>query len=184
MQKEITLEKEKIIYTLKKSRRSKYMRLTVARDGGVKVTLPWHSLESEAENFIRQKANWLKSKIAHFNNFKASAVPVSSRKDYLKYKELARGIVEKKLNHFNRLYGFSWRRISIRDQKTRWGSCSKAGNLNFSYRVIYLPEELSDYIVVHELCHLEEFNHGKAFWALVERAVPNCRQHKKTIRRM
>lgn len=95
------------------------------------------------------------------------------RRDYLKYKEAARALVRARIKYFNQIYGFKVGRISIRNQRTRWGSCSKKGNLNFNYKIALIAPHLADYIIVHELCHLREFNHSKRFWALVARAVPD-----------
>jgi predicted metal-dependent hydrolase len=91
---------------------------------------------------------------------------------YEKYKEDARKLVQERLVHYNKHYNFKIGRISIRDQKTRWGSCSSKGNLNFNYKIVFLPIELVDHIVVHELCHLKEFNHSKNFWDLVAEQHP------------
>lgn len=106
-------------------------------------------------------------------------IPRRNRLAYVKHKERARALVHARLAHFNVHYGYTWGRIAIKNHKTRWGSCSKKGNLNFSYRIVLLPPALADYIIIHELCHLGEFNHSPAFWALVERACP---EHK-TLRR-
>lgn len=85
--------------------------------------------------------------------------------------------------HFNSFYGFSVGRISIRDTKTRWGSCSKRGNLNFNYKILFLPAHLADYIVVHELCHLQEFNHSQNFWALVAKIFPNHKAMRAELKK-
>ena len=105
-----------------------------------------------------------------------------SRKEYLKHKEAARKLVHERLEYFNKFYGFTYKKIAIRNQKTRWGSCSKQGNLNFSYRLALMPAHHADYIIVHELCHLGEFNHSKNFWALVAQQVPNYKQIKKELK--
>ncbi len=94
-------------------------------------------------------------------------------KDYLLNKEKARRLISSRLAFFCEKYNLSYGRLSIRDQKTRWGSCSQKANLNFNYRLIYLPEELRDYVIVHELCHLIELNHGQNFWSLVAKTFPN-----------
>jgi len=92
---------------------------------------------------------------------------------YLSYKLKAKEIVNDRLIYFNQFYGYKWNNIVIRNQKTRWGSCSKKANLNFNYKIALLAPELSDYIIVHELCHLGEFNHSRNFWTLVEKTIPN-----------
>ncbi len=101
-----------------------------------------------------------------------------SQKEYLLHKETARKLVHERLKYFNQFYGFKYNKVSIRNQKTRWGSCSKSGNLNFSYKLVLLPPHLSDYIIIHELCHLKEFNHSQAFWDLVAQQAPD---YKKAI---
>ena len=109
-------------------------------------------------------------------------MPRRNRRDYAKYKEHARSLVHARLAHFNQAYQFSWGRVAIRNQKSRWGSCSKRGNLNFSYRIALIAPELADYVIVHELCHLGEFNHSPRFWALVARACPEHRALRARLR--
>ena len=109
-------------------------------------------------------------------------IPRRDRRAYQKYKEEARRLVMARLAHFNTVYGFAWGRIAIRNQKSRWGSCSKKGNLNFSYRLALIPSPLADYIILHELCHLGEFNHSRRFWDLVERGMPDWKERRKLLR--
>lgn len=104
------------------------------------------------------------------------------RSVYLKYKEKARSIAETRCEYYAKIYNFKYNKISIRNQKTRWGSCSRRGNLNFSYKIAILPEELSDYIIVHEICHLGQFNHSKDFWNLVAQTVPNYLKLKEDLK--
>ena len=79
---------------------------------------------------------------------------------------------------FARLMGVSYRNITIREQKTRWGSCSSEKNLNFNWKLILAPPEVLDYVVVHELCHLKEINHSKAFWDEVGKVMPEYETYK------
>lgn len=100
------------------------------------------------------------------------------------HKEKARAIVHERVNHWAPKIGVTPGRIAIRDQRSRWGSCSTNGNLNFNYRIVHIPLELVDYIIVHELCHLLEFNHSERFWAHVEAHVPSYELHKTALRIM
>lgn len=104
-----------------------------------------------------------------------------TRKDYLAHKEKARIIVRDKLILHNHYYQFTYKKIAIRNQHTRWGSCSKRGNLNFHYRIAHLPEHLQDYLIVHELCHLTVFNHSKKFWDLVAETIPDHGTRRKEL---
>jgi predicted metal-dependent hydrolase len=113
---------------------------------------------------------------------KRSARRQSSRKHYREHKEAARVLVHARLSVLNEHYQFSYNRVAIKDQKSRWGSCSKKGNLNFNYRLLFLPPHLADYVIVHELCHLAEFNHGASFWNRVAEVAPEYRSHRNELR--
>jgi predicted metal-dependent hydrolase len=101
---------------------------------------------------------------------------------YIKYKEKARVVIGVKIKRYNSIYNHRVGRISIRNQKTRWGSCSERGNLNFSYKILFLPDHLADYIVVHELCHVKELNHSQKFWDLVAQTFPNYKALRTQLR--
>jgi hypothetical protein len=181
--KKIDIKNEEIIYTLCKSRRAKNICLTVNSRAEVTLSLPWLIPERFGTSFLTKKAEWLLKKIEFYRS-RENPIPCSDAGDYVKYKTLALDIAQKKIARFNAFYGYTINKISIRNQRTRWGSCSRNGNLNFSYRIIYLPEESSDYIIVHELCHLGEFNHSKRFWNLVAKIVPDYKKVRKKIRGM
>ena len=109
-----------------------------------------------------------------------------NRKQYLKLREDARALARNRLAHFNSFYNFPIGKLFIKNHKSRWGSCSSRGNLNFNYKIVLLPPEVADYIIVHELCHLKEFNHSPKFWALVAQTLPNhlaLRHHLRRIER-
>ncbi|MCD5382257.1 MAG: M48 family metallopeptidase [Candidatus Pacebacteria bacterium] len=108
--------------------------------------------------------------------------PVS--RHYQAHKELARGIIHERLEHWSGFYGLTYNRVAIKNQKTCWGSCSEHGNLNFNYKIVFLPEPLMDYVIVHELCHLYELNHSPAFWAHVARAMPDYKAQRSHLRKM
>lgn len=108
----------------------------------------------------------------------------SVTKHYQQHKELAREVILERLEHYNQHYQFAWKRVAVRNQRRCWGSCTSLKNLNFSYKLIFLPPHLMDYIVVHELCHLQELNHGKAFWALVAEQLPDYKERVRELKRI
>lgn len=183
MQKQITLHDRQVDYTLRKSARARRMRLAVYCDGSVVVTTPFGFAESFAERFIREKAQWLLSKISFFKQFEGRVVARHTKADYRRLKADAHALAVARAEYFNVMYGFRFNRITIRNQKTRWGSCSRKGNLNFNYKIALLPQRLADYIIVHELCHLGEFNHSKKFWDLVARAIPDHAELRKELKK-
>lgn len=130
----------------------------------------------------------MKQLIRIFSDFyivkKRRKAPRKKNNDYLLNKEKARVLISSRLVFFAQRYNVSYGRVSIRDQKTRWGSCSQKANLNFNYRLIHLPDDLRDYIIVHELCHLIELNHGENFWRLVAQTFPNHRELRQRLRKV
>lgn len=117
-------------------------------------------------------------KVRRRRNFRTK----TGQRKFLELKEIARTKVLERLLYFNQHYGFKYGRVSIRNQTTRWGSCSSKGNLNFNYRIATLPDHLVDYIVVHELCHIGQFNHYQKFWDLVGERIPNYDDLQKELR--
>ncbi|MBX4192386.1 M48 family metallopeptidase [Candidatus Parcubacteria bacterium] len=107
-----------------------------------------------------------------------------NRRQYLKVKEDARMLVHARVAYFNLHYKSPVKKIFIKNHKSRWGSCSSKGNLNFNYKILYLPPVMQDYIIVHELCHLHQFNHSPKFWALVAQTVPNHRTIRAALRKL
>ena len=170
-----------IIYS---SRRT--VAIQVTHDGRVVVRAPKRCSPSFIDSFIRQKEYWVQKHLARFENQRkaqpAAGLPPLSDKDRARYIDTARDIFTRKAAYYARIMNVSYGRISIREQKTRWGSCSSKGNLNFNWRLILAPENVLDYVVVHELAHLREMNHSKAFYAIVESALPDYRGARKWLR--
>jgi hypothetical protein len=171
-----------IEYTVRTNRLSKYLRLSVYRDGRILVTKPRSLSLRRAQDFIQARAEWLRAKLFHLEQ-----LPVLGRADkadYLSRRAAAQILAIERLQHFNQFYHFTYRRISIRNQGTRWGSCSRRGSLNFNYRILDLAPDLQDYLIVHELCHLQEFNHSTAFWQLVAQTIPDYLAKRSVLRRL
>ncbi|MBI4138491.1 MAG: M48 family metallopeptidase [Candidatus Wildermuthbacteria bacterium] len=172
-----------VAYVLYQSKRAKRVSLTVHPDACVSVTAPMFFDEAVIERFMREKISWLFSKMAFFSRHKFIVSKKGGKKEYARHKEQARALVLARVEHFNRFYGFCIAGIAVKNQKTRWGSCSRRGNLNFNYRIVLLSQRLGDYIVAHELCHLQEQNHAKKFWDLVARTIPDYADRRKELKR-
>jgi len=98
------------------------------------------------------------------------------------YRKKAEEVIHDRLQFFNEYCNFKYKRVVLRNQKTRWGSCSSSGNLNFNWRLIMAPIEVIDYVVVHELCHLKQMNHSVKFWRLVEDIIPDYKERKRWLK--
>ncbi len=183
MKKKIELHKKKVEYTLKVSKRARRMRLAIYCDGAFVVTVPRSMNEGLIEKFIIQKSQWILDKMDYFKSISGSMFKLK-KGDYLKHKEVALVIARERVEYFNKTYKYHFNKINIKNQKTRWGSCSRKGNLNFNYKIALLPSHFVDYIIVHELCHLGEFNHSKKFWSLVEKTIPGYLNIKKEIKQI
>ena len=183
MKKRINIQNTSISYTLRKSWRARRMRLAVYCDGSVIVTTPYALHEGIAERFIREKTRWLFEKIAYFRQFSNDPITQHSHQQYLQYRDQALSLVERRIREYNAKLNLSFNSVRIKNQKTRWGSCSKKRNLNFNYKILFLPEKLQQYLVVHELCHLKEFSHSRKFWTLVEQTIPDYSEIRKQLNR-
>ena len=159
------------------------MRLAIYRGGALVVTAPQGINQNFIENFIIKKSQWVLDKLEYFNKFSQFILPKSWKKEFLKHKNKALDLAEDQIKYFNNHYKFKVNKISIKNQKTRWGSCSNKGNLNFNYKIALLPQKLRDYIIVHELCHLGEFNHSQKFWNLVAKTIPDYLAIRKELKR-
>jgi predicted metal-dependent hydrolase len=173
MNKTIVVNGDVIDYILKYSKRAKSVRIVVKNDASVAVTIPYFAKESIAEKFVIEKSEWILKRINHCKKYGEQEKVIYTKDEIMMYKVLAKKLVEERLVYFNQFYNLRWNKISIKNTKSRWGSCSKKGNVNFNYKITLLPPHVADYIVVHELCHLGEFNHSKKFWGLVAKTIPN-----------
>ncbi len=184
IQKSIELGGQKYDYTLRRKPRVRYVRLTIEHDGSLVVTAPITYPIFLIKKFIASRFKWLLQAV---EKVKANPTIFSFRhsdKQIRAYKRQARKLVEERLAYFNQYYNFDFNRIAIRNQSSRWGSCSSYKNLNFNYRLCLLPSELADYIIVHELCHLSEMNHSVKFWDLVAWTIPDHKIRRKELKKI
>ena len=168
-------------YTVKRVR-SRAIRIHVHADGRVVVTAPMRVAVKAIERFVTEKQEWIVQAQQKTAGKKKSILHTATAEEYKKYKQAAMALAAKRLQHFNAHYGFTYRRLTIRNSKTRWGSCSRQGSVSFSYTIVLLSPALADYIIVHELCHTKEFNHSPRFWGLVAETIPDYKECKRLLK--
>ena len=170
-------------YEIIKSSR-KTIAVEVRQDGSVLVRAPRNCPQSRIDTFLKEKQAWVLAKVEEQKEKEADSMkiqPLSEAEQRL-YRDKAREIFEQKVSYYAQMMGVSYGRIAIRDQKTRWGSCSGEGNLNFNWRLIFAPAGVLDYVVVHELAHRKEMNHSPRFWRVVEDTMPEYRKYQKWLK--
>ena len=160
---------EKLAYRLVRSNRK-----TVAiqiKNGEVIVKAPHRAPLAFIEDFLESKRDWIAEGLAVQN-----AYPPFTAEEVRAMADAALADIPKRVALFAPIVGVTYGRITIRNQRTKWGSCSSKGNLNFNCVLMLAPEWVRDYIVIHELCHRKEMNHSAAFWAEVARVCPNYKE--------
>ena len=172
-------------YALIRSKR-KTLSVQVKPDGSVIVRAPLRYPRREIDRSLRERADWIRvhrEKMlklqAEKEEHRVNALTDAQLRDLKRRASIA---FPERTAHFAPLVGVTYGRITIRSQKTRWGSCSSKGNLNFNCLLLLAPPEVLDYVVVHELCHRKFMNHSPRFWAEVERVLPDYRIHRKWLR--
>ena len=179
--RKIIVGPDTIEYHVRRRRGARNLRLTVNCDASVVITVPWFVRVRDAENFIAQKAQWVLGRVAFFKTHTKQWCCGGSTDNYKENKQAALDLIIKKVEELNARYNFKYGTVSVRNQKTRWGSCSRKGNLHFNYRLLFLDKELVEYVVVHELCHLAQLNHSARFWALVEKTIPDYKARRREL---
>ena len=168
-----------IPYTLVRSSR-KTISIVIKPNGEVEVRCPRRCSRRDVEAFVVSKEEWIRKHLEAI--VQRPTAPVLSAAERKVLAEQAAKALQEKVSRFARQMGVSYGRITIRSQRTRWGSCSAKGNLNFNCLLMLMPQEVQDYIVIHELCHRREMNHSAAFWAEVEKYCPDYRNCRKWLK--
>lgn len=169
-----------ITYQWIRSRR-KTIAIQIDREGQVIVRTPYGITKRQVEEFLDEKKDWLLQTRQRVEKRKTEQIPISEevRREGI---ERAKRIFPERTAYFAKRMGVDYGRITIREQKTRWGSCSSKGNLNFNWKLVLLDPELQDYVVVHELAHRREMNHSKDFWKIVEAELPDYRERRRRLK--
>lgn len=177
----ITIDGEDVPIQIRTHPRSKRLRMTVTQARDIVITVPPWTATRMIDAFVQEHLNWIKKTRDRFGT--SSFLPKAGDPlEFQRMKAYASTFVHARITVLNAFYEFPIHRITIRNQRSRWGSCSSTGNLSFSYRIALLPPHLADYIIVHELCHLREHNHSPRFWDLVARTIPEYRAYRKQLR--
>lgn len=182
MQKMVVRNGDIFEYVVRRTTKSRRVRLIVRPHGSIEVVVPNRVSEKMVEDFVMSKADWILRTVRHYKDHPRVVLHGNQEEDWSVYKESAHARISEKLKYFNQFYGYTWNTITVKKIKSRWGSCSTKRNLNFSYKIALLPDDLADYIIVHELCHLKEMNHGKNFWNLVEQKIPHHRELRQQLK--
>lgn len=172
------------LYTLKRPILSRKLRILIKPSGDVVVTAPRSVTLAKIEHFLKEQAAWIIEKVNFAKEKNKQLKDLKVQTSFSANSARARKLAHERARYFAGVYGVSYNKISIKNQSTQWGSCSSKKNLNFNYRIVFLPPDLVDYIVVHEICHLIEMNHSERFWKQVARIVPNYRTQMLKLKKI
>ena len=170
-----------IHYTLKRRRGLSGIRISVRPWGEMTVTAGTSIPHSFIESYLHKESLWIITTLDKLSRKRIAPPKKYSKTEIKQLKIKTQRLIDSRLDYFGPQLRVSWNRVTIRHQSTRWGSCSREGNLNFNCRLAEVPDELIDYVVVHELCHLLQMNHSPKFWALVESILPDYKHRRRAL---
>lgn len=157
----------------------KTIAIQIQPDGQVVVRCPKRMRMEEAVRFVESKADWIEK---HLANRPPQNVEKYTPQEIETLREQARKRITERVRYYAPIIGVTYGQVAIRTQRTRWGSCSSKGNLNFNCLLALVPPEVLDYVVVHELCHRKELNHSARFWREVEQILPDYQMQRKWLK--
>ena len=166
----------------------KTIAIQITLDGDVTVRAPKDCDKEEIDDLIRDRKEWIEEKRSEFlaekkeRERRQEQFPEITPESEIEFRRLAKEKIRSRVAFFAERVGVDYGKITIKDTKSRWGSCSYQGNLNFCWRLVLAPDEVLDYIVVHELCHRLEMNHSERFWAEVGRVLPEYEKSKEWLK--
>lgn len=159
----------------------KTLSISITDDISLRVKAPIRMTDREIERFINGKKFWIYKQAVRVKKDNASRVSYSEE-EIRRLREKARRVLTKKTDYYKKLLNVNYQRIRIGDQKTRWGSCSSKGTISYSWRLVLMPEDIQDYVVVHELSHLLEMNHSSRFWEHVGNVIPDYKNRRSWLK--
>lgn len=162
-----------------KSKR-KTISLQIKLDGSIEIKAPLHTTNVQIQEFLDQKSKWVEKHLQAVQERQRQMLQIKklTAEEICKLADQALDVLPKRVAYFAEIAGVTYGRITIRNQKSRWGSCSSKGNLNFNCLLMLMPPEVMDYVVVHELCHRKEMNHSAKFWTEVRKILSDYEKQK------
>ena len=136
------------------------------------VYAPYYVPDEEIRNFLEKNTGWIRTQLLRQSEIRKNALPPLTKEELHELADRAMQVIPERVRYYAPLIGVTYGRITIRNQRTRWGSCSSKGNLNFNCLLMLTPPQVIDSVVVHELCHRKEMNHSDRFYAEVLRVFP------------
>ena len=168
-------------YELIRSSR-KTVALQIKGDGRIIVRAPLRMSVKEIQRFVDSKAAWIEKHLVLIQQRQNPVEAAFAIEQLHQFADATKQDILQRVVRFAALMGVTYGCITIRAQKSRWGSCSAKGNLNFNCLLMLCPEDVRDYVVVHELCHRKELNHSPRFWAEVEKVLPGYKVQRKWLK--
>jgi predicted metal-dependent hydrolase len=163
-------------YYFVRHRRARRYLLRVDPDGRVRVTIPRGGSRREADAFALRHRAWVEAQLSR------ARPPAVAAEAQRAWRARARAVLPARLFELADRYGLAVTAVSIRSQKTRWGSCGRNGHISLNWRLMLMPDWVRDYVLVHELMHLRRIDHSPKFWRLVEAACPDYRLARQWLR--
>ena len=163
-------------YYFVRHRRARRYLLRVDPDGRVRVTIPRGGSRREADAFALRHRAWVEEQLARVRP------PALDAQSQRAWRARARAFLPERLFELANRHGLLVQAVSIRSQRTRWGSCGRNGHISLNWRLMLMPEWVRDYVLVHELMHLRRLDHSPKFWRLVEAACPEYRAARQWLR--
>lgn len=165
---------------LERSSRAKRMNISIRPFKGIRVAVPAGVSFNMAEEFAHSRKRWLLENIPRIRKIEDRML-VNETKPPINREE-AKTVLASRLEHIARKFGYTYNRLTVRNQKTRWGSCSSKNNISLNIKLTLLPDELRDYIILHELVHTRVKNHGGEFWAEIKKVEPRAEELAGMVR--
>ena len=164
-----------------RSLRAKYLNISIKPFKGIRVAIPKGMSFKKAEEIALLKTDWIKKHLTKIQQVEERLPSVSYDSGYLDIDDARRKLVCR-LNDLAEEHGFAYNNVSIRNQKTRWGSCSEKNNISLNMKLVKLPGELMDYVLLHELLHTRIKNHSKDFWTEIDKLVGNAKTKRRKLK--